>query len=76
MIDGVNCYSCSGTKKHENHKNHLGRDVVLGADLRTDGLLFEILGQSVGDSSIDEDDIPIVLRSWKAQFFFIYCIAY
>ncbi|XP_018478340.1 uncharacterized protein LOC108849290 isoform X2 [Raphanus sativus] len=33
------------------------------------GLLFELLGQSVGDPFIEEDDIPIVLRSWQSQNF-------
>ena len=35
------------------------------------GLLFELLGQSAGDPFVDEDDIPIVLRSWQAQNFLI-----
>ncbi|KAL6882051.1 hypothetical protein ACP4OV_011523 [Aristida adscensionis] len=35
------------------------------------GLLFELLGQSVGDPARDEDDIPIVLRTWQAQNFLI-----
>lgn len=35
------------------------------------GLLFELLGQSVGDPAGDEDDIPIVLRAWQAQNFLI-----
>lgn len=35
------------------------------------GLLFELLGQSVGDPFCDEDDVPIVLRSWQAQNFLI-----
>ncbi|PNT72322.1 hypothetical protein BRADI_2g42730v3 [Brachypodium distachyon] len=35
------------------------------------GLLFELLGQSVGDPGNDEDDIPIVLRAWQAQNFLI-----
>ncbi|KAF8043469.1 hypothetical protein BT93_A1716 [Corymbia citriodora subsp. variegata] len=36
------------------------------------GLLFELLGQSAGDPSCtDEDDVPIVLRSWQAQNFLI-----
>ncbi|KAJ4976578.1 hypothetical protein NE237_001684 [Protea cynaroides] len=35
------------------------------------GLLFELLGQSAGDPTFDEDDIPIVLRSWQAQNFLI-----
>ncbi|KAK9089909.1 hypothetical protein Scep_028991 [Stephania cephalantha] len=35
------------------------------------GLLFELLGVSAGDPFIDEDDIPIVLRSWQAQNFLV-----
>ncbi|ERN04563.1 hypothetical protein AMTR_s00075p00030780 [Amborella trichopoda] len=35
------------------------------------GLLFELLGQSVGDPYNDEDDTPIVLRSWQAQNFLV-----
>jgi len=35
------------------------------------GLLFELLGQSVGDPNKEEDDIPIVLRSWQAQNFLV-----
>ncbi|KAK6917234.1 Mg2+ transporter protein, CorA-like/Zinc transport protein ZntB [Dillenia turbinata] len=35
------------------------------------GLLFELLGQSVGDPHVNEDDIPVVLRSWQAQNFLI-----
>lgn len=35
------------------------------------GLLFELLGQSAGDPYVDEDDVPIVLRSWQAQNFLI-----
>ncbi|XAR59305.1 hypothetical protein NMG60_11015088 [Bertholletia excelsa] len=35
------------------------------------GLLFELLGQSVGDPFVDEDDIPVVLRSWQAHNFLI-----
>ncbi|THF97031.1 uncharacterized protein LOC114299818 [Camellia sinensis] len=35
------------------------------------GLLFELLGQSVGDPTVNEDDIPIVLRSWQAQNFLV-----
>ncbi|KAG0489220.1 hypothetical protein HPP92_008031 [Vanilla planifolia] len=35
------------------------------------GLLFELLGQSVGDPFRDEDDIPVVLRSWQAQNFLV-----
>ncbi|KAA8524151.1 hypothetical protein F0562_010418 [Nyssa sinensis] len=35
------------------------------------GLLFELLGQSAGDPFVDEDDIPVVLRSWQAQNFLV-----
>lgn len=35
------------------------------------GLLFELLGQSAGDPFVNEDDTPIVLRSWQAQNFLI-----
>ncbi|KVH97411.1 Mg2+ transporter protein, CorA-like/Zinc transport protein ZntB, partial [Cynara cardunculus var. scolymus] len=35
------------------------------------GLLFELLGQSVGDPYKDEDDVPVVLRSWQARNFLI-----
>lgn len=35
------------------------------------GLLFELLGQSAGDPYKEENDIPIVLRSWQAQNFLI-----
>ncbi|KAK4344610.1 hypothetical protein RND71_034786 [Anisodus tanguticus] len=35
------------------------------------GLLFELLGQSVGDPYIAEDDIPAVIRSWQAQNFLL-----
>lgn len=35
------------------------------------GLLFELLGQSVGDPFCDEDDTPVVLRSWQAQNFLV-----
>uniref|UniRef100_A0A7N0RE44 Magnesium transporter CorA-like family protein n=1 Tax=Kalanchoe fedtschenkoi TaxID=63787 RepID=A0A7N0RE44_KALFE len=35
------------------------------------GILFELLGQSVGDPKVNEDDIPIVLRSWQAQNFLV-----
>ncbi|CAN8286746.1 unnamed protein product [Cochlearia groenlandica] len=35
------------------------------------GLLFELLGQSAGDPFIEEDDIPIVLRSWQSQNFVV-----
>ncbi|GAB2212371.1 hypothetical protein Droror1_Dr00020332 [Drosera rotundifolia] len=36
-----------------------------------EGLLFELLGHSAGDPFTDEDDIPVVLRSWHAQNFLI-----
>ena len=32
--------------------------------------MFELLGQSAGDP-LDEDDIPVVLRSWQAQNFLV-----
>ncbi|XP_051125505.1 uncharacterized protein LOC127247614 isoform X2 [Andrographis paniculata] len=35
------------------------------------GLLFELLGQSAGDPYVEEDDIPVVLRSWQAKNFLI-----
>lgn len=35
------------------------------------GLLFELLGQSVGDPHHNEDDVPIVLRSWTSLNFLI-----
>lgn len=35
------------------------------------GLLFELLGQSAGDPYVNEDDIPVVLRSWQAQNFLV-----
>ncbi|KAF9587866.1 hypothetical protein IFM89_006120 [Coptis chinensis] len=35
------------------------------------GLLFELLGQSAGDPFVNEDDIPVVLRSWQAQNFLV-----
>ncbi|KAK8546815.1 hypothetical protein V6N13_093858 [Hibiscus sabdariffa] len=35
------------------------------------GLLFELLGQSAGDPNVEEDDIPVVLRSWQAQNFLL-----
>lgn len=33
--------------------------------------MFELLGQSAGDPFVNEDDVPIVLRSWQAQNFLI-----
>ncbi|XP_004248213.1 uncharacterized protein [Solanum lycopersicum] len=35
------------------------------------GLLFELLGQSVGDPYVEEDDIPAVIRSWQSQNFLL-----
>ncbi|XP_063948369.1 uncharacterized protein LOC108215676 isoform X3 [Daucus carota subsp. sativus] len=35
------------------------------------GLLFELLGQSAGDPFAEEDDIPVVMRSWQAQNFLV-----
>ena len=33
--------------------------------------MFELLGQSAGDPLDEEDDIPVVLRSWHAQNFLV-----
>ena len=33
--------------------------------------MFELLGQSAGNPFVNEDDIPIVLRSWQAQNFLV-----
>lgn len=35
------------------------------------GLLFELTGHSVGDPSRDEDDVPVVFRSWQSQNYLI-----
>lgn len=35
------------------------------------GLLFELLGQSVGDPLVSEDDVPVVFRSWQAKNFLV-----
>ncbi|KAL3677815.1 hypothetical protein R1sor_020771 [Riccia sorocarpa] len=35
------------------------------------GILLELLGQSVGDPHRNEDDVPIVLRSWASQNFLV-----
>ena len=35
------------------------------------GLLFELTGHSVGDPTRDEEDVPVVFRSWQAQNFLI-----
>lgn len=35
------------------------------------GLLFELLGHSVGDPHYEEEDIPVVLRAWQANNFLI-----
>ncbi|KAL3677820.1 hypothetical protein R1sor_020776 [Riccia sorocarpa] len=36
------------------------------------GVLFELLGQSVGDPHrCEEDDVPVVLRSWASQNFLV-----
>ncbi|BBN00776.1 hypothetical protein MPTK1_2g02020 [Marchantia polymorpha subsp. ruderalis] len=35
------------------------------------GILFELLGQSVGDPHRNEEDVPIVLRSWASQNFLL-----
>lgn len=34
-------------------------------------MLFELLGQTVGDPRLDEEDVPVVLRSWQAKNFLI-----
>ncbi|GKD46702.1 hypothetical protein Tco_1271347 [Tanacetum coccineum] len=44
---------------------------ILGSVRIAGGLLFELLGQSAGDLYIEEDDIPVVLRSWQAQNFLV-----
>lgn len=46
IMSGVDPASVSkGMKKQENHKNHFSRDVMLGSDLWTDGLIcaFEFI---------------------------------
>lgn len=35
------------------------------------GLLFELTGHSIGDPNRDEEDVPVVLRSWYSQNFLI-----
>jgi hypothetical protein len=35
------------------------------------GLLFELTGHSIGDPTRDEDDVPVVFRSWQSQNFLI-----
>ncbi|KAK9051303.1 hypothetical protein SSX86_027930 [Deinandra increscens subsp. villosa] len=35
------------------------------------GLVFELLGQSVGDPNKNEDDVPVVIRSWQTHNFLI-----
>jgi hypothetical protein len=35
------------------------------------GLLFELTGQSVGDPLGEEEDVPVVFRSWQSQNFLI-----
>ena len=35
------------------------------------GLLFELTGHSIGDPNRDEDDVPVILRSWHSQNFLI-----
>jgi hypothetical protein len=35
------------------------------------GLLFELTGHSIGDPTRDEDDIPVVFRSWQSQNYLI-----
>lgn len=50
------------------HMKHLLYEVPVRV---AGGLLFELLGQSVGDPSVDEDDVPVVVRSWQAQNFLV-----
>ncbi|XP_051128789.1 uncharacterized protein LOC127249820 isoform X2 [Andrographis paniculata] len=50
------------------HMKHLFYEVPVRV---AGGLLFELLGQSAGDPYIEEDDIPVVIRSWHAQNFLI-----
>jgi len=35
------------------------------------GLLFELTGHSIGDPTRDEEDVPVVFRSWQSQNFLI-----
>ncbi|KAG0566003.1 hypothetical protein KC19_7G030700 [Ceratodon purpureus] len=35
------------------------------------GLLFELTGHSIGDPNRDEEDVPVVFRSWHSQNFLI-----
>lgn len=35
------------------------------------GLLFELTGHSIGDPNHDEEDVPVILRSWQSQNFLI-----
>ena len=35
------------------------------------GLLFEVMGHSIGDPNRDEEDVSVVLRSWQSQNFLI-----
>ncbi|KAM1188451.1 hypothetical protein ACFX13_025069 [Malus domestica] len=35
------------------------------------GLLLKLLGQSAGDPLVNEDDIPVVLRSWQSHNFLV-----
>ncbi|OEL21334.1 hypothetical protein BAE44_0017646 [Dichanthelium oligosanthes] len=56
----------------EKMKHLLYERLVFQVPVRVSGgLLFELLGQSVGDPTRDEDDIPIVIRAWQAQNFLI-----
>lgn len=35
------------------------------------GLLFELTGHSIGDPNRNEEDVPVVFRSWHSQNFLI-----
>lgn len=35
------------------------------------GLLFELTGHSIGDPTRDEEDVPVVFRSWQSQNYLI-----
>ncbi|VYS47540.1 unnamed protein product [Arabidopsis thaliana] len=48
------------------------RHLLYEVPVRVDGgLLFELLGQSMGDPVIGEDDVPVVFRSWQAKNFLV-----
>ena len=46
--------------------------VVLQVPVRVaGGLLFELTGHSIGDPNRNEEDVPVVFRSWHSQNFLI-----